>query len=161
MADASSKVVLMLAASDLHSAEIRLFLKAVERAGSANMLRLVEDLRELAGEDGSPERRQHTSRDPRLDEHGDLIRKLENLLLVEAQLPKVAASQILHVELVKEFGNRYYIPAPNKIAFKLWLARLLDQVPASAALHAASKIRNNIVHGKKSPSDWPLMSEAS
>jgi len=159
MPGADAKAILMLAASDLNNSELKMFLREVERAGAAEALRRIEHLRMIAA-DQEPQsfsyRESHTS--ARDAEHKNIVSKVESLLLGEAGLPKTRASHILHSEILSELGGSYYLPSPNKVAFRLWLSRLLDQVPPSTVLHVASRLRNSIVHGDKSLSDWPLNS---
>ena len=155
MPGAEAKIILMLAATDLTSSEIRLFLREVERNGISDIIKRIDNLRSIAGETGSSPSRSsfHSARE---SEQRNILDQVENLLLREARLPKSRATHILYSELGKEFGEEYYLPSPNKIAFRLWLSRLLDQVPPSTVLHVASRLRNSIVHGTKSLSDWPL-----
>jgi hypothetical protein len=159
MPGADAKAVLLLAASDLNGSELKTFFKEVERAGSSEMVRRIDHVRMMAA-DEVPQpfsyRESHVS--ARDAEHKNIVAKIENLLVYEANLPKTRASHILYSEIQEELGDSYYLPSPNKVAFRLWLSRLLDQVPPSTVLHIASRLRNSIVHGDKSLSDWPLNS---
>ena len=158
MSNVEAKVMLMLAASDLSISEIRLFFKAIDRDGALEMARRVDHLRGIASlrDTGGQSAKDGADAD-RLREHESVISQIESLLLVGAALSKSQSSDLLYSEMIKEYGNTYYIPSPNKIAFRLWIARLLDQVPPSKVMHVASKIRNELVHGRRSVSDWPLL----
>ena len=94
----------------------------------------------------------------RLRNFDEIIDKVETLLVGDAGLAKSMAGTLLYNELSRRgrFGD---LPIPTKIAFRLWLARLLDTVPQSEVLHAATKIRNGLVHGSETGSDWPLISK--
>lgn len=157
MSGAEGKIVLLLAASDLTANEIRSFFKSLDRAGPSELVRRIEQMRSLAtGEQVVRSEGKSNSGSSRFQEYDTVLNTIENLLIGDAGLSKAQATNLLYSEVTRTHGNDYYIPSPNKVAFKLWMVRLLDQIPPSDIMHIASKIRNDIVHGRKSASEWPL-----
>jgi len=162
MADIEGKVLLLLAASDLSATELRTFFKTIDRLGASRMLQKIDAIRNLAlsGELEAPSRLSGFDRE-RMSDFDLVISNVERGLLNEAGLSKAEATRLLWSELLGRGLDGVNLPSPNKIAFRLWLARVLDVVPESLVTHLASKIRNEILHGHKSPSDWPLMGSGS
>ena len=160
MANLEARLILHLAASEFSSAEIRGALKSIERIGLSEVNRRIEQARGVAlGIETTASLVRGVGHDDRFKEHATVISNIEQLLLEAAGMSKAEASKVLYSELVRELGREYYLPTPNKIAFRLWMARLLDQVPAGEVMHIASRIRNEVVHGRRSMSDWPLAAE--
>lgn len=160
MTSINTRTILILAASPLSDSELRSFAKFIEKEGALEFVRIIQQLRNFHDTPwSSPSPLRRGFDDERLSEHQPLIDNIEKLLLSGAGLTKRQASNILFHEIEKEEGPSVYVPSPNKVAFRLWLARVFDQVAPSRILHIASRIRNEIVHGTKSVSDWPLIKD--
>lgn len=156
-----SKFVLELAASNKKLSEINDFLTSVEQDGAQHFVNLIDSLRTLSATDFRPiyGMKGPSGRDAqRLSAHKATIDKIERLLIKEAGLPKTQAAQFLYHELSISRPEQS-LPSPKKIAFRLWLSRLLDDAPQSEVMHVASKVRNKVVHGSRNVSDWPLSDE--
>lgn len=150
---------MLIAASDLTDAEVRAFFVQAENMGVSDCARRIKQLRDGA-EGYSDFVERATSRSShdqdRLEEYKSTIEKVRGLLLDEAKLPKTRAARALYSDLLESGVPRVHLPNYKKIAFDLWIARLCEDVPPSHVLHVASKLRNDLVHGKRSPSNWPL-----
>jgi len=154
------RALLVLAASELNTSELRALAQQVSRGGPGWLIRQISNLREgqwyVEGRKSASTTRSGFDRE-RIEEHDSVIRKVETLLLKEAGMSKTSAiKQIISSIKSDASSANAHLPASTKIAFDVWLARLLDEVPPSLVLHHASKIRNAVVHGSMSRSSWPL-----
>lgn len=155
----SARAFLLLAASGLHESDLRSFLLEVENDGARLAFGKISRIRDAAEEDtvsrsASAQRSSHDSQ--RLREYSNTIQKIIGLLIEQSGLSKTEAARELRSELMRVGMAEVDIPAYRKVAFDLWLARLLDQLSESTVLHVASKVRNDLVHGGRTRSNWPL-----
>jgi hypothetical protein len=154
-----AKAFLVLAASELRDNDLKEFFHEVVRQGPSAMSNHIAKIRKAADYTPSdfdrPASRSGYDAE-RLEEYSDTISKVESLLVREAGLAKTQAAGLLFNELLKSGVEPVSIPSPQKIAFNLWIARLCDSVPQSKVLHIASRLRNQLVHGKGGGSSWPL-----
>jgi hypothetical protein len=80
-----------------------------------------------------------------------LVSRVEKLML-ESGLSKVSTVKVT-TDLLKQRGYPpRAIPEANKIAFRVWIERLVRQIPPEDLLSVATAVRNHAVHGN----DWPL-----
>jgi hypothetical protein len=158
MEDSLRKAMLKVAASSFGLSELRTMLKFIHSNSPEELLRQIERLRGDAviinPSSDAKLKRSQVDQD-RLKEFSEVIRKIERLLVTDAGLSKSMATKVLYEELHQRFPNKY-LATPNKVAFDIWMARTLDDFPASEVLHIATKIRNSNVHGSATSSNWPL-----
>lgn len=149
-------LILTLAASGLSEADLYHALKLVEQDGARNTVRHIEQIRRSAidgrGFRSITDIRRRTSTERR---NRDVAREVEGLLTQSAGLTKNEAASILETEFLNLHPD-ISLPSRNKVALQTWLIRLADVVPPSELLHVSTKIRNQIVHGERTVSDWPI-----
>ena len=155
----NNAIALWLAASRFSEDDLYEFFRYVVKDGPESVTRRLYELRNST--QGAPAK---TPRAPviddsdrlRINEHMSMISSVEKLLLGDAKLSKADATHIIMSEL-QDIDTQYgYLSSPNKKSFRSWLARIGEDVSDSRILHIASRIRNEIVHGKRSVSDWPI-----
>jgi len=154
------RALLIIAASELSSNEIRSLAQRISKEGPSWLTQRISLLREGEWTSG-PIKSVSSSKSgydqERMTEYQTIIKKVENLLIKEAGMSKTSAVTKLSSSIKSDLDEEEpYVPSGSKIAFDIWLARLFDAVPPSLVLHHASKIRNEIVHGSHSRSNWPL-----
>ena len=156
MTNAIAKILLELTASDHSASELRQFFSFVEQEGARSLINRIQHLREHPALDAdirsNPSRSGRTSTEKR---NLEVARDVEALLLGSANLTKSHATDILLSELLKRYPAKE-LPSHNKVAFQTWVSRLADSISPSELLHISSRIRNDIVHGNKRVSDWPI-----
>ena len=157
-------ILLRLAAGSASAKELKQFFNWVQDAGPDHVMKTLVRLRDLS-RDAQKELTQvqnpavaskTSAEDARIAEHMPMIKSVERLLLQEAGLSKSTATRALISELRNVPTEYGYLSSPAKVSFRSWLARIGEDVSDSRVLHVASRIRNEVVHGSKSVSDWPL-----
>jgi hypothetical protein len=158
MKDSLSRILLALAGSNVARNELREFLTWVDANGIDSAVDIISSLKTAASNaeqelgrglfaDKSFETAQRLS-------EKQLVARIEKLML-ESGLTKAAMTKIT-TELLKERGySQKSIPDASKVAFRVWVERLLRQIPADEMLNIASIVRNHAAHGI----DWPLRRE--
>lgn len=159
MRNAAAKICLMLAGSNLTRKELRLFCHWVDSYGARRLeeavlmiRRQAENLDEFASLDD--ELRISSVRHPKVSlasPEDDPVNRIQRLLLGEANLSGIQASNLLYVALRK---NNKVSQKKSKDSFSRWIRSVAKIVPYSVLLHEATKIRNRVVHSPAQ--DWPL-----
>jgi hypothetical protein len=155
MKDSLPRILLALASADAGRSDLSEFLRWIELNGIDQAAEILRSLRMSANNihresgrglssDVSFESTHHIS-------EKQLVVRIEKLML-ESGLTKAATVKAT-TDLLKERGYpTKSLPDSNKIAFRMWVEKLLRQVPADELLNVASIVRNHSVHGI----DWPL-----
>lgn len=154
MSESYIRICFLLAAAGYRENELAEFARAVVSAGSA---RFVDDVAERQAfiqqnkNRGSKGDVATTKRVPRrLDD--SLAEKVTQLLVLEARMSKLEASEALRFELIKQGVKAP--PSLGKLSFSDWLDQLARVIPHSEILHLSTRIRNQFVH--QSDTDWSL-----
>lgn len=158
MRDNSVRILLTLAASRFNENDLYAFFREVERRGAVRTTDLIVDLRAGRAFDGDRSIRSKPSklRPPKSTNRKKIAADVEAVLVDSAGLQKKDAIRILQAELERRYGENSEWPSTNKVAFDLWVSRLVDQISPSELMHIATQVRNDLVHGRRSISDWPL-----
>ena len=158
MRDNFARILLTLAASRFSEDDLYAFFKEIESRGAVRTIDLIVNLRENRAFEGAHSFRSKASkiRPPKSTNRKKIAANVESILIDSAGLQKKDAIKILKAELERRYGETLDWPSTNKVAFDLWVSRLVDQISPSELMHIATQVRNDLVHGRKSMSDWPL-----
>lgn len=162
-----NKIVLLLAASGLSRKEMVSSLREIFDADEDDLMGAIREVRSLLdNRELSREENDYYLPSSRVSSHQTalfkgaasdrLIYQISKILREDSGLTTAKASELLLDALREDLGKNSTrdLPSLNKESFLLWLRKLAAQVPQSALLSAAAKIRNRYVHTNRS--DWPL-----
>lgn len=147
----------LLAASGFREREISEFVDELMRSGPEIFLDEVIWLRKQKIDHLVEHRHQSQGRKSSVHSPNiggsEIINKIERLLLIEANISKQAAIDILTEELHRRYPN-IVVPAESRKGFASWLSRLTGFIPERELLSIVTELRNKYVHS--APSDWQL-----
>lgn len=158
MKDSLPRILLALASTDAGSNDLKDFLRWIDLNGVEQAAEAIHSLRTAATalhrESGRGLFRDVSFEAAHRISEKQLASRIEKLML-ESGLSKTATVKAT-TEALKDRGYSIKaLPDSTKIAFRLWVEKLLRQFPAEELLKVASEIRNRSVHGI----DWPLRRE--
>ncbi|MCK1283442.1 hypothetical protein IVB41_05770 [Bradyrhizobium sp. 44] len=160
MKDSVARILLALASADTSRSDLNEFLRWLEQAGLERAIEAVHSLREIARVSENDLGRglfvPDVSVETQKGSEKQLVSRVEKLFL-ESKLTKADIVKAT-VELLKQRGYApKTIPDAQKIAFRIWIQKLLRRVQPDELLNIASLIRNHAVHVQGI--DWPLRRE--
>lgn len=174
--DPVARLILLLVAADFTNSEIVDLVDAVRDARPSELLKRVRAIRRAIGTSGQGDhstevnfptaadmgnpstgwpldKRGNVSNDSATSEISQEVASgLERLLVNEAGLTKVRASELLANYLVERYPHRPIAPYNPKDGFTRWIKQVSRMFNPSEIMHAAAVIRNSRVHGDGD--DW-------
>ncbi|QJR28280.1 hypothetical protein [Limnobacter profundi] len=154
MSESYTRICFLLAAAGYRESELSQFARAVVSAGSAKFVDDVAEMQKVIQQEKSRGLKGDVANTERLSRRLDdsLAERVTQLLIFEARMTKLEASEALRFEFMKR-GIKAP-PSLGKRSFSDWLSQLARVVPQSEILHLSTRIRNQFVH--QSDTDWSL-----
>lgn len=154
MSESYTRICFLLAAAGYRESELAEFARAVLGAGPARFIDDVAEKHMLIQQEMNRGSKGDVATMQKVPRHRDnsLAEKVTQLLVFEAKMTKLEASEALRFELMKH--GLKAPPSLGKRSFSDWLDQLARMLPQSEILHLSTRIRNQYVH--QGDTDWSL-----